>query len=370
MIKSLFKNELPVVYTPPKPKKILFDEDDLYHADTFSFGSIIGQITNKGSNGYALLPLLEEEYGKDSDEYNLVLSRVRQCCKAQSAQIDKAKIGREVKGIPEVWTVPQKINCDEDGVITDSEDIIRKKELYNRTLLNKRPYFFKYLYNDAKKKFNKYNEGCDITCRQKFRLSLQQLMSLHRKTKEQLDYINNFYKYMPLTYSDSPMNLLCRHIEEINFSIGNKLKTDNNFDTFGIYKNNKYSYRDEDYNNIINTLKSHNSSVSFRLSTREAQNKQTYNTDNVNEYELDNENLMDEIGKINNNVWVVVNCLVDYFYRDNPSSNKEILWASYGKYIFNNILVNTSELISFPFPSADGDITYLGKKYKLMEVEM
>lgn len=88
VIDGVYKDELTVVYDPPKPEKIIFTEDDLYKADVFSFGSIIGSITNKSSSAYALLPLIEEKYGKDSDEYKILNSRIQQCCKAQSAQID------------------------------------------------------------------------------------------------------------------------------------------------------------------------------------------------------------------------------------------------------------------------------------------
>lgn len=89
MIDAVYRDELPVVYDPPSPKKILFTEDDLYKADTFGFGSIIGSITNKSSIAYAMLPLIEKEYGKDSEEYKLTVSRLQQCCAAQSRQIDK-----------------------------------------------------------------------------------------------------------------------------------------------------------------------------------------------------------------------------------------------------------------------------------------
>lgn len=88
MIKGTFKNELPVVYDPPSPKAINFTEEDLYKSDTFGFGSIIGSITNKSSIAYAMLPNIERDYGKDSEEYKLTVSRLQQCCKAQSAQID------------------------------------------------------------------------------------------------------------------------------------------------------------------------------------------------------------------------------------------------------------------------------------------
>ena len=78
MIKSVFCDELPVVYDPPKPQKIIPDDQDLYHADVFSFGSKIGQITNKGSNGYSILPLIEDLYGIDSNEYKITESRLKQ----------------------------------------------------------------------------------------------------------------------------------------------------------------------------------------------------------------------------------------------------------------------------------------------------
>lgn len=89
MIDAVYRDELPVVYDPPSPKKILFTEDDLYKADTFGFGSIIGSITNKSSIAYSMLPLIEEEFGKESEEYKLTVSRLQQCCAAQSRQIDK-----------------------------------------------------------------------------------------------------------------------------------------------------------------------------------------------------------------------------------------------------------------------------------------
>ena len=88
IIDGVYRDELTVSYQEPSPKKKLFTEDDLFMADLFTFGSIIGGITNKGTTGYALLPLLERDYGKDSPEVKLVISRLQQGCVAQSRQID------------------------------------------------------------------------------------------------------------------------------------------------------------------------------------------------------------------------------------------------------------------------------------------
>ena len=89
MLRKMYKHELPVVYDAPKPQKKLFTKEDLYNADLFGFGSIIGSITNKSTAAYALEPLLVEQYGEDSEEVALVESRLKQCCVAQSRQIDQ-----------------------------------------------------------------------------------------------------------------------------------------------------------------------------------------------------------------------------------------------------------------------------------------
>ena len=242
MIKGVYRNELPVVYDAPKPKKFVFTEDDLYESDTFSFGSIIGSITNKSSNGYAKLPLIEKEFGKDSQEYRLVKSRLQQCCKAQSAQIDKAKIGQEVKGIPKVWINRNKIKKNKKGEIIDKH--VNRKTLYNNTLLDKYPYFFRYVYKDTNRDYKKYLDEYNIICKQKYKMDFRDLERLERKTKEQKEFIANFYEFCPVLISDSPMNLLCKYIESINFGISQKTKVDAELFDYEIYKRSEFEYVD------------------------------------------------------------------------------------------------------------------------------
>ncbi|MCK9442685.1 MAG: hypothetical protein M0Q13_14845, partial [Methanothrix sp.] len=350
------------------PQKIVFTEDDLYNADTFSFGSIIGSITNKSSNGYALLPNIEKQFGNDSEEYKITLSRLKQCCKAQSAQIDKAKIGKEVKGIPKLWIHKQKINKDESGNVLDSDEVVKEINKYNNILLNKYPYFFKYLYKDAKRKYNKYCEENEMTCHQKFQMSFKKLKDLARHSQEQEQFIKNFYTYSPLTHSDSPMNLLCKYIEGINFQINDKVKNTTDFD-MTLYKSSNYNYTKEQYAEIIRVLKTHISSIKFdRLLPKDEDDDTHFDVDVVKEYKVDNDTLEKNINEVCSNVYVVTNCLIDYFYIDKPSANKDVLWSIYGKYIFNNVKENTFATPKFPFPNKDGDIIYWNKQYLLKEI--
>ena len=371
IINGIFKDELPVVYSPPTPQKIIFTDEDLYMADTFSFGSIIGSITNKSSNGYALLSNIENKYGKNSNEYKITLSRLKQCCKAQSAQIDKAKIGRDVKGIPKLWVYKQKINVDDEGNILDSEEIVKKKQLHNSILLNKYPYFFKYLYKSAKRMYSKYCEVSEITCHQKYKMSFKKLKELDRLSIEQKQFIDNYYKYMPLTYSNSPMNLLCKYIESINFEINKKIKSLDDTNIINIYKNKNHQYTDKQYEDITNILKQHMNRIKY--------NKYLFNDiivdnnydDNIKqEFKIDNDTLEQELNNICSDVYLVTNVLLDYFYKEKISINKDILWNTYGKYIFNNVKENIVKKPKFPFPNKNGILTYLGLNYSLKELNL
>ncbi|MEX0596823.1 MAG: hypothetical protein WD512_10000, partial [Candidatus Paceibacterota bacterium] len=111
VLSGVYRDELPVVYQEPKPEKSFVTENDLYNADLFSFDSIIGGLTNKSTSGYALL----SEYGQNTEEYKETLKRIQTITKAQSAQIDKTKIGKEVKGIVKKWINYQQPPKDSEG---------------------------------------------------------------------------------------------------------------------------------------------------------------------------------------------------------------------------------------------------------------
>lgn len=372
MIKGVYKDELPVVYDAPKPKKFVFTEDDLYEADTFSFGSIIGSITNKSSNGYAKLHLIEEKFGKNSQEYRLVKSRLQQCCKAQSAQIDKAKIGQEVKGIPKVWINRNRLKKNKQGKIIDKHAV--RKTLYNNTLLDKYPYFFRYVYKDTNREYKKYLDECNVICKQKYKMNFHELESQERKTKEQEEFITNFYEFCPVLISNSPMNLLCKYLENINFNISQKTKADAELFDYEIYKRHGFEYTDyyKDAKSTIQEFISKQRNIIIANSVDD----ESENSDDNNEIGLisTSEALFEKLGKVNKNPYIIVNCLVDYFYKEKPNSNKDLLWTTYGKYIYRNIVENTGTTTAlFPMPCSDEekyDLQYLGYNYKLQEVKL
>lgn len=358
IIKGVYKDELTMMYDAPKPEKKIFTKEDIQKADKFSFGSIIGQITNKSSNAYALLAEIEEKYGKNNRMWEVTYSRLIQCCKAQSGQIDKAKIGREVKGIPKLWVEYRKL--DEDIIINKgySEEDVKEIKFYNSILLDKYPYFFKYRYEDCKKKYDKYVDNNENACKQKFKITLKSLISLSKKTPEQIEFLDNYYRYMPVTMSKSPMNMLCRYIEGINFEISSKIKEDNSRDIVPLIKYDA-EYSEEDYQ-IADEIIS-----DCLLECRDVGTQ----TDDKEQIVIDYSEKATEIISRIKNVGKAVNCVIDYFYLYNPSKNKDVLWEMFGRHIIAN-MKRCTDTVKFPMPDRNGNIKYLGETYSMQEIDI
>lgn len=355
IIRGVYRGELPVVYKPPKPEKKLLTDADLEEAALFGMGSIIGSITNKGSNAYALQPILEDRYGADSDEVRLVVSRMRQCCKAQSAQIDKSKIGRDVKGIPAAWTQYQKVES------CDSEDEAARKAFANSTLLTKPPYFFRYRYRENKRDYESYRKENEVDCKHRFDRDLSELLAAEALTDDEFAFIANYYEYMPCTWSDSTMNLVCRHIEGVKCELQQRFNTDEFGGGYTAYKSKGHPYTQDHYDRIVAIVKNWAWSVSRKIAI--AADGTCCDTDDTLQALLDV-----ELGKVTSDRLEIVNALVDYFYKEAPCANRKMLWDAYGKYIFRNLCENAKMNPLFPLPDDTGCVEYMGKRYAIKEV--
>lgn len=360
ILNSIFQNELPVVYDTPKSISMVFTEEDLYKADLFAFGSIIGSITNKSTSAYALLPL----FNKESLEYQTLINRLKMCTKLQSAQIDKAKIGKKVKGIPKIWIERQKIYKDDD------EKVKKEKEFLNKILLDKHPYFFIHLYKNTYNKYKKYVKSNDLSSQQKFGLTLNELLIKENCNEKEQSFVDAYYRFLPVIDSDSVMNLLCKHIENVDFDIKSKLKTSKIGDLYKLYMKNDIPKNQETYQKVLNEYKKFMKELKDlnTMGINQNANKEQFDEESdrvVNNIYDDFRNRMFEICSY---AYELTNYLVEIFYCEYKSSNKDILWNSFGKYIFSNIKSNTKESIFFPMPNKEGGIIYLNKKYKLEEV--
>jgi hypothetical protein len=143
-------------------------------------------------------------------------------------------------------------------------------------------------------------------------------------------------------------------------------------DIINFYKNDNHVYSEEQYNEIIGILKEHITGVKYNKLSKTDDNvvDNDYSENDIREFKLDNDSLENKINNICSDAYLVTNVLLDYFYSVKPSANKDILWGTYGKYIYQNVKEKCSSKITFPFPDKDGNIKYFGINYSLKEINI
>jgi len=368
VIDGIYNTELPVIYNPPTPSKVIITEDVLSFADKFAFGSIIGSITNKNTTAQALLPM----FPIDSREYKMLLHRIKMCTKLQSQQIDKAKIGKEVKGIPKHWIERKKLPVAKEGEETPKE-VIDEINFSNSLLLNRHPYFFKHLYRDTNSKYNRHIEHYNIKCQSKFKVNVLDLIKKENKSEEEEKVINDFNEFMPVINSDCVMNNLCRYIESIDFKIKQRVKYHDTENMFELFTNKKIRKNEDMFNQVLDAYNQNKKKISDAARLTGHGNSSKFMFDDTVGKDLDHAEytIKSVMSNVCSNKKELVNYLVEIFYVLYPSSNKNLLWDAYGKTMYENVKRNSkcNDKVMFPFPDKNGTIDYLGTKFSIREVK-
>lgn len=356
LINGVYKNELPVTYKKKPIAKQEITEEKLYQADKLAFGSYIGAITNKSTSIYAMLPLFD----KESKEYAELIKRLKICRKAQGNEIDKAK-GLEIKEFPKHWSEYQKINED------DSDEIKAEKEFYNRILIDKKPYFFRYLYNDVKKQYKKYVTDFNNIVRGVYRCETEELI-LKDKTQEQIEMLDRYYKFLPVIDSDSEMNRICRYMELVFKNLKLELSKNSDFNILEILYNGDVEWDENTYKQVLNNVKEYYKEIHMYQAMSKSYGKVKYDREERAGLESHYEIFTDKLNSVCNNRLELTNYLLYIFYEVQPNKNKDILWSAFGDCIYANVKHNSNKKISIPLESNTGDIIYLGKSYELWEL--
>jgi hypothetical protein len=168
------------------------------------------------------------------------------------------------------------------------------------------------------------------------------------------------------------MNNICKYIESIDFDIKNKLKNSSDINVFDILINKDIGKDDDAYNKVLNEYKNFTTEIkelgNMRMNSKSFKNKK--NEDLNNDKNTIYNNFKEKLNKICSNPYELTNYLIEIFYIEFSSSNKDILWNIYGKYIYQNVKNKNCETVYFPINDECGDIEYLDKRYSLQEVNL
>lgn len=291
----------------------------------------------------------------------------------QSKQIDKTKIGQDVKCIPKVWV--------QRGQHKDNETLAQHVEIdfNNRILADKKPYFFKYKYKDTAKDIKKYEEERGGKFFTDFRSSANEIITKYNEdpssiTEEEYVRALQFIEGYPVIDSDCVMNNVCHHIEDIDFHIKQKVRSNVNFDYKILqspdFKPNKTTYKR--VSSIVQeTFKEWEAKTKAKKQTKVQ--KSLGDTVSPNKFERDIECglLKNKLEAITSNEEELANYLVYLFYIDKPGYSKSTLWKLVGKQLYLNMRnkLNTKTFY-FPVKDEDGDIKFLYENYKVTKITL
>ena len=351
MIENTFGGN-PITYQKKPTEKKYINTKDLYKADLLSFDSKIGYITNCSTTLYSMLPVFKE----GSKEYNTIMHRLKECRVAQGNEIDKAK-GLIVKDFPHHWT--NWINPDKPNENFTKEEI----EFNNKLIIEKRPYFMKYLYPTYKMKFSEHYNKYEYLCYRTFGIHIEELLNIENKTEEQKQLANNYNRFNPLLETDCVMNNICRYMEKEIKEIKINVKKASPDYIFNILYNPKIDFTEEQMKEMLKVYKKYKASKSTQSNIDMYGEEENKNYSKEEIYALDFDYISDDIQRLAN-IAIYINYVLY------PKSPKNFCWDLFGEGILLNIYDNSNKGFSIPMLNENGKIEYMGKKYNNERVDI
>ena len=246
-----------------------------------------------------------------------------------------------------------------------------KKEFYNRILADKKPYFFKYKYKSLHKELNEYDKKHDELAKLHFSKSLEEIkgQSIETLTQEEQTFLYYYDRFLPVVDSNCVMNKICKYIENVDFHIKQKIRSNSEFNYKGLQSEsftiNKKIY-DKIKEEMETTIKKWEE---FSKNNKASKVERSLTSKTQNKFEKDVEwsALKNRLENITSNEEVLANHLIYFFYEEHPSLSKATLWGLVGKQIYENIKNKVREY-DFPVKDPYGNIEFLYEKYQLQHL--
>lgn len=324
------------------------------------FGNKVGSVTNFGSSCYDKLALFEE----GSEEYKELDYRIMCIQYLQQECIDSAKNGIPPKPIPNYWQnyadEKLKINYDEEtGEILDDEETVKQKEFYNRVLTEKKPYYFRYIYNETNKEYKTFVKSMESNALRGFRKTIKELKEAENKTAEEQEFLEYYETRIPLSDNPCVVNIIAHKIEDIfdkEFTYSCK---DRGFDYTQYMSDPNREINKKAIPKIIELFEEFKETIKSNILF-----KKKINDDDTKDRNIFNM-LKTQLSEIIPNSKELTDTLIYIAYVKNKIG-KGFVWNMVSSEILENLLSKNNNVINYPIRDDDGDITFNGEKFKMV----
>jgi len=249
---------------------------------------------------------------------------------------------------PKHWSKRQKyIPIPDNASLELKEEIEKQNEeikFNNSICCNKKTYFFGYVYPAKMVEYRKHKKKYDKICKYRFGISIGDLIRVSNKTESQRKLLKEYYRYSPLLNSKCTMNLLCKYVEDMDYSY-RRMPSKKHFD-YTIMMSCAPDYLDESkivsYRKLLKKYGFASSKIMVDIET-----STTY-SDEMAKKELKSmmftalmENFMIESHSFDENGAMVANYIIEIYHRDKQEVFGQFMWSCYGDVILQNIKKNS-----------------------------
>ena len=222
-IKGCCKNQNMITYEKGAAPTQKINLENSVKTDLRGLGTGVGGFSNLATIMYAMIAQFDPETQKEQRAE--LTHRIKLLREIVGQEIDRIK-GTAAPVVPKEWKKTERI-LPED---TDAEKAEKYK--HNSMVINKKPYFFRYLYPELNKLYKQYESSYNQMCLTSFGLKLKQVLAKPNKTDAEKRICRLYYKYSPLITSSCTMNILCRVLEDADFDISFKRQNASMLPTF------------------------------------------------------------------------------------------------------------------------------------------
>jgi hypothetical protein len=329
--------------------KIIPTDEDFMKSNMAGFGNDIGKITNRITSMYELQSYFDE----DSIEYKTLDYRIQSGQLQQQDCIDKIK-GIVAKPMPKTWYDKHCLRFVEDNV-----------QLYERILAYRKPYFMRYIYQQLSKDYNTYNRRYSRNAAVMFGKPFSEILNADRNelSKEEVEYLEQYEKDLPLGRGDCVINKICYLFEDRFDSVVNR-RVESDYD-YTIMKSDA-EYSEYEFRAIKKLYDEYKIRVqNTRILLQYGNEDSSEYNGKINQIFADFE---EECHKVCPNDKSLCNLLIDLLY--NTEANKRFMWKVCGKTIVENLMDQFGHKLSFPVINDDGDIEYCGKRFEIITINL
>ena len=209
----------------------------------------------------------------------------------------------------------------------------------------------------------------------RFGIELKELLSKNTNelNEEQKIFLKYYNKHLPVIETNCVMNKICKYIENIDFNIKKKVRSNQDFD-YKTLQTNNFILNNTLYRQIKEELEKTFKEWDLKRKEEDKKNllrKNATKDDEKIKFEKDIETnlLKNKLLEICSNEEKLANHLIYYFYEERPSSSKNTLWSLVGKQIYENLKLNINSYY-FPIKNPNGNLKFLYENYSIEKIDI